>query len=306
MSYGLANLRLYACVPQGLVAGPVTFICYTEDVQDVITVWNIYNHTYADDNQLRACTSVANVDACRNDIERCVLNVQTWCMARRLQLNPKKTELNWFGSRFQFQKLHASTNTSIYITGIEVRPVEYVRDLGIILDNQLSMRKHISQVVSTCFFHLRRLCELCAFLSREQRLRLVSAIILSGLDYCNVVLAELSASSLAHAQLQRVLNAAVRFVADLHTRDHVTGTLRNLHWLPIKTLIKYKLRNLMSVHGVAPVYIRNMLISLTELPAGSLAPSFCCIWVIRRAAHTNKIWDPIVLSCSATGAARNR
>ena len=47
--------------------------------------------------------------------------------------------------------------------------------------------------------------------------------------------------------------------------------------------------------------------------AWSLAPSFCCVWIIRSATHTNEIWDQIVLSCrtdgmecSATGAARNR
>ena len=240
-----------------------------KSINHVITVWNIYNHTYADDNQLLACTSVADVDACRNDIERCVLSVQTWCMARRLQLNPEKTELIWFGSRFQLQKLHASTNTSIYIGCIEVRPVEYVRYLGVILDNQLSMRKHISQVVSTCLFHLRRLRQLRARLSREQRQRLVSATILSRVDYCNVVHAGLPASYLA--PLQRVLNAAARFVADLHPRDHVTGTLRDLHCLPIKTRITYKLCTLMhaSVHGAAPVYIRNMLTSVTELPGHS-------------------------------------
>ena len=136
-----------------------------------------------------------------------------------------------------------------------MKPVEYVRDLGVILDNQLSMRKHVGQVVSTCFFHLRRLRQLRARLSREQRQRLVSAIILSRVDYCNVVLAGLPASSLA--PLQRVLNAAARFVADLRPRDHVTGTLRDLHWLPIGTRITYKLCTLMhaSVHGAVPVYI---------------------------------------------------
>ena len=167
-------------------------------------------------------------------------------MARRLQLNPEKTKLIWFGSWFKLQKLHASTNTSDYIGGIEVRPVEYVRDLGVILDNQLSMRKHISQVVSTCFFHLRRLRQLCARLSQEQLQQLVSAIILIMLsrgDYCNVVLAGLPASSLA--PLQRVFNASARFVADLHPRDHVTGPLLDLHWLPIKTRITYKLCTLM-------------------------------------------------------------
>ena len=44
--------------------------------------------------------------------------------------------------------------------------------------------------------------------------------ILSRVDYCNVVLAGLRASSLA--LMQRVINAETRFVADLRPRDHVT------------------------------------------------------------------------------------
>ena len=201
-----------------------------------------------------------------------------------------------------------------------MKPVEYVRDLGVILDNQLSMRKHISQVVSTCFFHLRRLRQLRARLSREQRQRLVSAIILSRVDDCNVVLAGLPASSLA--PLQRVLNAAARFVADLHPRDHVTGTLRDLHWLPIRTRITYKLCTFTLLDaplldacvcawccaGLHPKHV-----DLGDRTAWSLAPSFCCVWFIRRATHTNEIWDQIVLSCrtdsmecSAARAARNR
>ena len=104
---------------------------------------------------------------------------------------------------------------------------------------------------------------------REQRQRLVSAIVLSWVDYCNVALARLPASSLA--PLQRVLNAAARFVADPHPRDHVTATLGDLHWLPIKTRITYQLCTLMhaSVYGAAPVYIRKMLTSVTELPGRS-------------------------------------
>ena len=32
-----------------------------------------------------------------------------------------------------------------------------VRDLGVILDCELSMKKHISKVTSVCYYHLRRL-----------------------------------------------------------------------------------------------------------------------------------------------------
>ena len=52
---------------------------------------------------------------------------------------------------------------------------------------------------------------------------------LTSIDFCNAVLAGLLACTLAH--LQRVLNAAARFVAGLAARAHVTDTMRLLHWL---------------------------------------------------------------------------
>lgn len=61
------------------------------------------------------------------------------------------------------------------------------------------------------------------------------ALVLSQLellDYINRVLDDLPPSS--SAPLQRVLHAAVRHANDLKTPDHVTSTLVDLHWLPIK------------------------------------------------------------------------
>ena len=68
-------------------------------------------------------------------------------------------------------------------------------------------------------------------LGRDVSARLVSALVLSRLDYCNDVLAGLQAATLA--PLQRVLNAAARLVLDLKPRDHATPVLRELQWLPI-------------------------------------------------------------------------
>jgi len=70
-------------------------------------------------------------------------------------------------------------------------------------------------------------------------MRLVSAFILTRVDYCNAVFAGLSDSTLA--LLQRVLHAAACFVDDLRPRDHVTKTLMSLHWLPVRERITYKL-----------------------------------------------------------------
>ena len=125
--------------------------------------------------------------------------------------------------------------TSIRVGGVEVKPVETVRDLGVTLDCQLNMRAHISKIVSACYYHLRRIQQLRHCLDKDDRQRLVSALVLSRIDYCNVVLVELPATSLA--PLQRVINPAARFVANLRPCSHI---LRDLHWLPIHERILYK------------------------------------------------------------------
>ena len=39
----------------------------------------------------------------------------------------------------------------------DITPVDTVRDLGVMLDCELSMQRHVSKVTSICFFHMRRL-----------------------------------------------------------------------------------------------------------------------------------------------------
>jgi hypothetical protein len=101
------------------------------------------------------------------------------------------------------------------------------------------MRDHISRVTRSCFYQLRRLRTIRHHLGLNVTKCLVCSFVLSRLDYCNSLLAGLPAASLA--PLQRVQNAAARLVLGLKTRDHITPALMELHWLPIKQRISYKL-----------------------------------------------------------------
>jgi len=77
-------------------------------------------------------------------------------------------------------------------------------------------------------------------LGQDVTKRLVCALVLSRLDYCNVILVGLSASTLA--PLQRVLRVAARIVLDLKpARDCISCALRELHWLPISERVVYML-----------------------------------------------------------------
>ena len=47
--------------------------------------------------------------------------------------------------------------SAMLIDGVPITPAVYVRDLGIYLDRDLSMRTHVQRTVSRCFAALRQL-----------------------------------------------------------------------------------------------------------------------------------------------------
>jgi len=69
-----------------------------------------------------------------------------------------------------------------------IRPLKPVRDLGVHLASDLTMKTHISKVVSYCYHQLRRIRQVRRLVGQDVAQQLVSALILSRLDYCNSVL----------------------------------------------------------------------------------------------------------------------
>ena len=255
-------------VPQGSVLGPQQFIAYTEDMVEIFGRLDVTHHGYADDTQGLARSSPSNVNQIVSSLEHMVSDVGSWCASRRLQLNAGKTELIWFGMPSSLSKLD-SNNMKLCIGNATIEPNSVVRDLGVYFDSKLSMQQHISRVTKMCFFQLRRLRPIRRQLGRQVAQQLVSAFVLSRLDYCNALLAELPASTLA--PLQRCQNAAARLVLNIKTSDHITPALIELHWLPVKQRIAYKICLLVykSLSDLAPSYLRELFVPLSAIPSRS-------------------------------------
>jgi hypothetical protein len=251
-----------ACsVPQGSVLGAIEFICYTEDVVAVFHHNSVNHHLYADDKQIYTATTVTDIDTTRERLVRCILDVRDWCASRRLQLNARKTELVWFGSAANIRKMSAANLTLPVMTvGDDViAPVDTVRDLGVLLDAQLTMKQHVNRVTSNCFFQLRRLRQIRRVAGPDVMKRLVSAFVLSRLDYCNAALVGLPQTTLQH--LQRAQNAAARLITNTGPHDHITPAMKALHWLPVNQRIEYKL--CLTMHLIhtqqCPDYMRDLV-----------------------------------------------
>ena len=106
---------------------------------------------------------------------------------------------------------------------------------------------------------LRRLASIRRFLTRTATATLVSAFVLSRIDYCNSLLFGSTHDVTSH--LQRIQNYAARVILRLPLSSSVTIHLKSLHWLPVKVRIIYKIACLCyhSRSCDTPSYVADML-----------------------------------------------
>ena len=134
-----------------------------------------------------------------------------------------------------------------------------VTSLGVHPDQTLSMKQHISSLCRTTFLTLRRIESIRPFLSNSSTEKLVASMVPSRLDYCNATFAGVVDEQIA--RIQKIQNNAARLILKKWKRDHVTPLLKELHWLPVKYRIQYKLATLAFRHfdGTLPPYLSPSL-----------------------------------------------
>lgn len=259
-------------VPQGSVAGPSIFTMYTAPIADIIKSHGIEHMIYADDTQLYLVLDPMDRGNAIHRLEICIADIKTWSVKNKLMLNESKTEVLHLTSRFK----RSPPFPNISICGAEIPPSAAVKDLGVTLDNTLQMRGHVREVARNASFSLYKIGKIRHFLDKSSTERLVHAFVTSRLDYCNSLFYGLPARDLGRLQL--VQNAAARLVTKIKRYDHqhITPVLRDLHWLPIRDRVVFKVSLLTykALNNQGPTYISELLLPYTPprlLRSASLA-----------------------------------
>ena len=152
-------------------------------------------------------------------------HIKAWVTANMLKLNENKTDLMLITS-IRTKHLN-SLPTSITIGNAQI-PF----NLGLTLDCHLIMNAHVSNIARTCYFELSRLASIRIFLTSTATATLVSAFVLSRIDYCSSLLFGSTHDVTSH--LQRKQNYAARVILLLPKSSSITTHLKSLHWLPVK------------------------------------------------------------------------
>ena len=153
-----------------------------------------------------------------HSMQSCMSDVKAWATANMLELNYNKTNLMLVTSR-RTKHLH-NLPTSFTIGNSQLSFEQSVKNLGLTLDCHLTMNAHVSNIARTCYFELRRLVSIRRFLTSTATATLVSAFVLSRIDYCNTLLFGSTHDVTVH--LQRIQNYAARVILRLPKSSSIT------------------------------------------------------------------------------------
>ena len=154
----------------------------------------------------------------------CISDVKAWATANMLKLSDNKTELMLVTSK-RSKHLH-SLPTSITIGNAQVPFKQSVKNLGFTLDCHITMNAHVTNIALTCYFELHRLASIRGFLTIIATATLLSAFVLSRIDYCNSLLFGSTHDIAFH--LQQMQNYAARVILCLPMSSSITTHLNSL------------------------------------------------------------------------------
>ena len=169
-------------------------------------------------------------------------------------------------------------HTSITIGNAQITFKQYVENLGFTLDCHHTINAHVSNIALVCYFELCRLASICRFLTSTATATLVSAFVLSRIDYCSSLL--FGSTHDVRPHLQWVQNYAAQIILHLQKSSNITTYLKSLHWLPVKVRGTYKI-DCLCYHchsSTAPSYVNDIMQKSHHTPAELVPAHTPCLF----------------------------
>ena len=147
------------------------------------------------------------------------------------------------------------------------------------------MNYYVTTLARTCYLELRPLASMRRCLANTLSASLVSAFLLSSIDYCNSLL--FGSTHDVTSNLQRIHNYAARVILRLPMSSSITIHIISRNWLHVKVRSTYKIVcSCYHCHSsTAPSYVTDML-HRKPLHTSNTPSSSCTMPLLNRHAHS--------------------
>ena len=172
--------------------------------------------------------------------------------------NPLKTELILFSTR---QGVNKFTRATVGVGSTYTSPVNHVKSLGVTLNNQLKLSKHVSNVTRLCFYQIRQLKHTGRYLDFQSVATFVHLFVISRVDLQRITsgsTSEADEPTTESPQCSCPLAASSFSLRLQSTRESQRSA--PLARMPERVTFKLSTTVYNCLHGIAPGYLNELCV----------------------------------------------